>query len=175
MKNNVLLTLMIFALLSFTAKAQTLENSLLSCTKIQDSLARLTCFDDVAERARKSTAKVVKPSAMAIVAETEKLPTPATPKLPTKAESFGAEHLKKTNVSKEDLQIVFTVDKISKDHYGKLRFTFKNGQQWQQTDSAFLRVKAGDSVLLKKGFMDAVYLKKNQSNSSKKIRVKRQK
>ena len=175
MKNNALITLAIFVLLSSSVKAQTLDSSLVQCTKIQDSLARLVCFDDLAEQVVKSTTVLAKPSTKIMAAETKAVTTPATPKIVSKAESFGAEHLKKSSVAEEDLQIVFTVEKISKDHYGKLRFTFKNGQQWQQTDSAFLRVKEGDSVLLKKGFMDAVYLKKNQPDSNKKIRVKRQK
>ena len=40
-------------------------------------------------------------------------------------------------------------------------------------DSTFLKIKLGDSVLLKKGFMNAVYLKKNQPDSNKKINIKR--
>lgn len=175
MKNTALITLVTFALLSLTVQAQTLESSLVQCTKIQESSVRLVCFDDLAEQVVKLTAVPAKPSSKFMAAETKAVTALATPKIVSKAESFGAEHLKKSNVAEEDLQIVFTVDKISKDHYGKLRFTFKNGQQWQQTDSAFLRVKVGDSVLLKKGFMDAVYLKKNQPDANKKIRVKRQK
>ena len=158
------------ALLSFTAQAEALNTSLEKCAKIQDDLARLGCFDDL-------VAHALVPAKASIDAPTAKIETLAVPVVTkaTKAANFGAEHLKKVDVDEADLQVVFTVEKLSKDQYGKLRFTFKNGQQWQQTDSAFLRVKVGDSVLLTKGFMNAVYLKKNKPNSSKKIRIKRQK
>lgn len=174
MKSNSLITLAILALLSLTAQAETLNTSLVKCAKIQDNLARLGCFDDLVEHALVPAIGNAKASVEAPTAKIETLAVPVVTKA-TKAANFGAEHLKKTDVDEADLQVVFTVEKLSKDQYGKLRFTFKNGQQWQQTDSAFLRVKVGDSVLLTKGFMNAVYLKKNKPNSSKKIRIKRQK
>jgi len=167
MKSNSLITLAILALLSLTARAETLNSGLVKCAKIQDSLVRLVCFDDLAEQA----ANVVAKPSIATSAKNQTLALSAA----TKAADFGAEHLKKSNDEAADLQVVFTIEKLSKDPYGKLRFTFSNGQQWQQTDSAFMKVNVGDSVLLKKGFLDAVYLKKNKPNSNKKIRIKRQK
>lgn len=177
MKSNSLTSLAILALLSFTVQAETLNTSLEKCAKIQDDLARLGCFDDLVEHTLVPVNGNAKASIETPTAKIETLAVPVVTKATkaTKAANFGAEHLKKSNVDEDDLQVVFTVEKLSKDQYGKLRFTFKNGQQWQQTDSTFLSVKVGDSVLLTKGFMNAIYLKKNKPNSSKKIRIKRQK
>ncbi|MBA6225706.1 MULTISPECIES: hypothetical protein [unclassified Colwellia] len=171
MKNNSIITLTILTLLSLTTKAETLNVSLAQCLKIQDSLARLVCFDDLAEQAVPAVnvkAKMVK-NTPEVKDETTMAPTS------TKVADFGAEHLTTYKVAEEDQQVVLIVEQLSKDHYDKWRFTFTNGQQWQQTDNDFLKIEVGDSVLLKKGFMSAVYLKKNLPDSNRKIRVKRMK
>jgi hypothetical protein len=165
MKNNAIISLTILTLLSLTTKAETLNGGLAQCLKIQDSLVRLICFDDLAEQA-------VPP--VAVIAKMEKNAPKATMALTsTKVADFGAEHLTTYKVAEEDQQIVLTVEQLSKDHYDKWRFTFTNGQQWKQTDNVFFNVEVGDSVLLKKGFMSAVYLKKNIPDSNRKIRIKR--
>ena len=169
MKNYSIITLTILTLLSLTTKAETLNGSLAQCLKIQDSLARLVCFDDLAEQAVPAVnvkAKMVK-NAPKTKDETTMAPTS------TKVADFGAEHLTTYKVAEEDQQVVLIVEQLSKDHFDKWRFTFTNGQEWQQTDNGFLQVEVGDSVLLKKGFMSAVYLKKNLPDSNRKIRVKR--
>jgi len=163
MKNNYLISLAMLILSSMTVQASALNSSIMKCAEIQDSVARLACFDYLA-------AQELKPSTVAGVNKTAIKTVPAAPK----TVAFGAEHLKQPKVAEEEQQVVFTVDKLTKDPYGKWRFSFDNGQKWKQTDSTYLNIKIGDSVLLKKGFMNAVYLKKNEPNSSKKIRVKRQ-
>ncbi|MBA6328834.1 hypothetical protein H4J46_12965 [Colwellia sp. MB02u-6] len=169
MKNNSIITLTILTLLSLVTKAETLNGSLAQCLKIQENLARLVCFDDLAEQAVPTDNVTTKIEKNAPKAKAEK----AMVLTSTKVADFGAEHLTTYKVAEEDQQVVLTVEQLSKDHYNKWRFTFTNGQQWQQTDNDFLRVEVGDSVLLKKGFMSAVYLKKNQPDSNRKIRVKR--
>jgi ribosomal protein L12E/L44/L45/RPP1/RPP2 len=163
-----LITLAILALPSMTAHAtEPLKTSVLKCTKIQQDAARLACFDNM-------TAQALLPSNVADVAKTAiKTPAAAPVATATKATEFGAEHLKKPALAEKEQQVVFTVEKLTKNPYGKWRLSFKNGQQWKQTDSAYLNIKVGDSVLLKKGFMGAIYLKKNLPNAKKKIRVKR--
>ncbi len=163
-------------LLSLTTQAESLNDGLVKCTKIQNSSARLGCFDELASSAIVSTVTSKKSANVVLTAKAEIKKTSLTSKAndeAIKAANFGVEHLKHSTVANEDLQIVFTIDKLSKDQYGKWRITFKNGQQWKQMDSTFLKIKLGDSVLLKKGFMNAVYLKKNQPDSNKKINIKR--
>lgn len=168
MNRIYLITIAILALPSMTAQAtESLNADVAKCAKIQQDVARLACFDNMA-------AQVLLPSHVADVAKTAiKTPAAAPVVTATKAAEFGAEHLKKPEPAEEERQVVFIIDKLTKDPYGKWRLSFKNGQQWKQTDSAYLNIKVGDSVLLKKGFMSAVYLKKNLPNAKKKIRVKR--
>lgn len=170
MKKITLISLACFGFTALSASAGNLKTELAQCAQVTDSLARLVCYDDL-----------VKTTSLPNVSE--KAPTVAVPKAKavpvapalSKEERFGAEHLKKTNVTEADLQVVFVVDKLKKDQYGKWRFTFKNGQQWKQTDDDYFQVKVGEKVLLKKGFMGAIYLKKTDPSSNRKVRVKRMK
>lgn len=175
MKINQLISLSFIAISAFSAQAETLEVNLMQCAGMKDSKARLICFDGLAEKVELQNKQFAQPNSKMIAKAplTTNKPEKLVPPVKTKVEKFGAEHLKSKTVKEEDLQIVFTIAEINKDHYGKWRITFKNEQHWKQTDSAFLSLKVGDSVLLKKGFMNAVYLKKNDSSSNKKIRVKR--
>jgi len=176
MKKNPLKLIAILSLLSLTAQAETLNEGLVKCTKVEDSLARLVCFDRLAQHATVPVSTIVKSTKAQPVAE-PKFVAPAAPVAPvkvSKAESFGAEHIRKSHeVEEEESKIVFEIASLQKDPYGKYRFTFKNGQQWKQTDNNQLRVKVGESVLLSKGFMGSIFLKKNDTDSNKKIRVKR--
>lgn len=173
MIKSPLISLAICSLLSLSTQAETLSESLVQCAKVNDDVERLVCFDDLSKQVNMPVSKVTQSNDTALdvstLAEIDTVTVPAK----SKAANFGAEHLKKSNVAEEDLQVVFIVAKLKQDHYGKLRFTFENGQQWKQTDSNHLNVKVGDNVLLKKGFMNAVYLKKNDVDANKKIRVKR--
>jgi hypothetical protein len=164
-----LLSIVCLGLVSISANANSLTSELAKCTQVKDSLARLVCFDDVAKTTvfYSINEKQVSNSVPII----EKVTTIAP--IANKEANFGAEHLKKNNVSEDELQVVFIVEKLKKDHYGKWRFTFKNGQQWKQADSSDFRVKEGESVLLTKGMLNSIYLKKNNPDSNKKIRVKR--
>jgi hypothetical protein len=151
-----------------SASADTLSAELAQCAQVQDSLARLVCFDDLAISTKPSSVQ----EQTSIPTRVAKI-TPATVPAVSKEASFGAEHLKKLVLTEDERQIVFIIEKLKKDQYGKWRFTFENGQQWKQADSNKFRVKVGERVLLKKGVLNAVYLKKNIANSNKKIRVKR--
>ncbi|MGB1262335.1 MAG: hypothetical protein ACPG52_05435 [Cognaticolwellia sp.] len=182
MKKKSLISLTMLVLLSSTAHATTVNDGLAKCAKIQDSLVRLVCFDDLAQQVT-TTDTVADTSSVAASIPSESVPvaksdiatvpvtTPAKP-VANKVDDFGAEHLKKSQViEKDEQQIVFTIAKLKQDPYGKLRFTFENGQHWKQTDSNRLKVKTGESVVLEKGFMGGIFLKKN--NGNRKIRVKR--
>lgn len=169
MKKLALISLAFINTLSLSVSAETLKDELTQCVKIQKSLARLACFDELAKAA---TTPAAIGTGNKKNTSTTVTTTVSTAKL-AKEDSFGAEHLKKKNVSAEDLKVVFVVKSLKKNQYGKWHITFNNGQRWQQTDGIHFRIKVGESVLLKKGFMDAIYLKKNKSNSNKKIRVKR--
>jgi hypothetical protein len=169
MKKTIFSTLAICTLFTLTSNAQSLNMHLEACVKIKDNSMRLNCFDKMAEQVQLPQNIVSKKNRLSFADKLEEPKTAST----TKAEKFGAEHLKKSVTKESDLEIVFIIKSLSKDQFGTWRITFENGQLWKQTDDKFLKIKVGESVLLKKGFLNAVYLKKNQPNSNKKIRVKR--
>ena len=170
MKKNPLKSIVILSLLSLTSQAETLNEGLVKCTKVEDSLARLVCFDRLAKHSVMPVNSIVNSNDV----EPDAKPKILAAVKVSKADSFGAEHIRKSHdVEKEASKIVFEIMSLQKDPYGKYRFTFKNGQQWKQTDSNHLSVKVGESVMLKKGFLGAFYLKKNDEDVNRKIRVKR--
>jgi len=173
MKKKFLISLVTLSLLSLTTQAEAQNKTLAQCAAIEDSLARLVCFDDLAKQPVTPVSEKAE-AAIAVPATKTEVVTAPVASVAEKAADFGAEHLKKSVVAdEENSQIVFTVAKLKQDPYGKWRFTFKNGQQWKQIDSDRFRVKVGDSVLLSKGVMGSVYLKKNKASSNKEISVKR--
>lgn len=169
MKKTPLLSIACLGLASMSANADTLETELAKCGQVKDSLARLVCYDDLVKTA--SLPAVSKKQSVVTAPRTKTVPVTAP--IESKEESFGAEHLKKKAVSENVQQVVFVVEKLKEDQYGKLHVTFENGQQWKQTDSVYFRLKTGESVILKKGALGSVYLKKNDVESNRKIRVKR--
>ena len=169
MKKPPLLSIACLGLASMSANADTLETELAKCGQVKDSLARLVCFDDLVKTASLPT--VSKKQSVVTVPRTKTVPVTAP--IVSKEESFGAEHLKKNNDTEDVQQVTLVVESLDKNHYGQWRFTFKNGQQWKQTDSGYFKLQAGESVILKKGALGAFYLKKNDIKSNRKIRVKR--
>ncbi|MFT2089432.1 hypothetical protein [Paraglaciecola sp. 2405UD69-4] len=151
-------------LVSFTASSSDLINALQECKQVENSLARLQCFD----KASQTLPPYPAPSS-------DKLATHSEPEKPKQevakfSESdFGLEH--KKNLGELAETILATIATIQKDAHKKLIFTFENGQVWKQTDSDRFRAKQGDKVLVKRGLLNSFYLSK--ANSNKRIRVTR--
>ncbi len=169
MKKSPIISFTMLGLLSLTTQAETLTKNLAQCRVIPNSIERLACFDGLADQTTKAISSTVHSNTALPKAKT----SIDRERVTSKVDTFGAEHFKKPKMTEEELQIVLTVAKLEKDQYGKLRITFENGQYWKQTDNHHFRLKVGDSVVLKKGMLNSIYLKKNQSDSNKKIRVKR--
>ena len=175
MKKTTFVSIVCIGLISMSASANNLKAELTKCGLVQDSLARLVCFDGLAKTvALSSKSKKQLATSPPIIAKAQLAEkAPVVTSVENKAANFGAEHLKKSDVTEDDLQVIFTIEKLKEIPHNNWRFTFTNGQHWKQTDSSSFSVKEGESVVLKKGFLGAVYLKKNKSNSNKRIRVKR--
>ena len=184
----------VLLLIAGSVSAADLPSQLQQCSKENDSLKRLMCFDQLALKA--SSEKTVEKSGLTspvveveqpakeTVAEAEvvasaktKATTTATPiakeaiAAPSKSaqDIFGQESIRKMDVVNE---VSFTIKKASLSLRKKWRFTFDNGQQWEQKDSdKFAKFKSGDEVTIKRGLMNAFYLKKKDANRT--IRVKR--
>ena len=68
-------------------------------------------------------------------------------------------------------KIELTVKSVKKNPHGLLTITFDNGQVWKQNDTNRFKVKAGESVYIKKGALSSFLLGKDDTNAT--IRVKR--
>ncbi len=173
MKNIILPLLVLVTYLTPTiADAKNnrdLRANLISCSKITSDNARLHCFDKLVPRSNKQAVAVLTP---AVVPTKSPSPIIDERKLEQKrVDSFGEEHLKKTKEKQAPKSIVATVTKLKKLIRGQWVIFLENGQKWQQKDTARLNLKVGNKVRLDKGAMGAVYLYKEGTHRS--IKVKR--
>jgi len=162
--------ILIFVLFSCTAFAQTnLKESLVLCKTQSDSLKRLTCYDNVVEALSDNKAKLKeKPAKKAEIANANN-PKPIQPENQLAEKKFGQEEKYRTD---EVDQVRFVIKSATLSLRKKWKFEFENGQRWEQKDSdKFAKFVAGDEVLIKRGVMNAFYLKK--IGSKRNIRVKR--
>jgi hypothetical protein len=159
-----------------SASAFNIEASLSNCAKISKNEDRLACFDLLSNKFK--ILPIDKKTAPKVMANTknkkhvqEKVIIARNKE--TTIEAFGASHLKnKHTESKETQSIVLTISKIKKNAHKELIISFENGQVWQQKDSSYFKIEAGNKVQLTKGALGSIYLKKT-GDSKRRIRVKR--
>lgn len=168
MKNYVLVlsSVLIFLITSSVGYAKSNSDLLLNltyCSTISSDDVRLACFD-------KFLPQSAKQPVVAIVAS-----APSTIDNPLREQKlvndFAKEHLKKTKEEQGPSSLFATVSKIKKLLRGQWVIYFANGQKWQQKDKTSIKLKVGNKVRLEKGAMGAVYLYKEGSHRS--IKVKR--
>jgi hypothetical protein len=166
-KNTILLlSISIFYLTSSVGYAKNkseLRLKLNHCSSIESDHARLVCFD-----------KLVQPSAkQPVVAATVAVPSIVESKTveQNKVDNFAKEDLKKTKEEQGPNSIFATVTKVKKSLKDQWVIYFENGQKWQQTNTARIKLKIGNKVRLEKGALGAVYL--YRENSHRSIKVKR--
>jgi len=166
-KNAILLLSIVFIYLtssvSYANNNSELRLKLNHCSSIESDNRRLVCFD-----------KLVQPSAkQSIVAVTAAVPSIDDSKTveQKKVDDFAKEDLKKTKEEQGPSSIFATVTKVNKSLKGQWIIYFENGQKWQQTNTARIKLKIGNKVRLEKGALGAVYL--YRENSHRSIKVKR--
>ena len=189
-KITLLLTLALTSVATSASAATTLAGQLIACRGEVDSLKRLVCYDGVAaalQQNAKSDTELPAASAVAVPVTNANTKSPATnnsavatapsttignaPQAITvnAEDSFGQEAKLK---SRQVDEVRFVVKSVSLTPHKKLRLTFENGQKWEQKDtSRFGKVLPGDEVIIKRGALNAFYLKKPSANRT--IRVKR--
>ena len=143
------------------AKNISLNEKIEACSEISDNQLRLSCFDQLSNGNIQVT-KPVDPS------------TQQSAQLSNQQiDAFAKEQveLSKSEQAKVINSISAMVDKLSQTAYGQWKITFKNGQKWLQKDTTRFSLKVGQRVVLTKGALGAIYLKKEDSN--KRIKVKR--
>lgn len=148
------------------------------CSLMNESEARLTCFDEMAKSvsASKGTAAGSTPSQHSMPASVppavvqEK--AAITPPTPTVAEQFGFENKQKAAAKKETDRLYVDVTSIKKDRLGMLTIYLSNNQIWKQigTNRYFYKEAQGKAYL-ERGSMNSFFF--SQDEIKRRIRVKR--
>ncbi len=185
MKYNLSYALVIFSSLfsiqSFAFDSTPLLQKLQLCAQITIDEKRLFCFDNLSQKKLKTE---IKPTELK-AAEPNIIVTPevlVTPEIidakknnePTdkQIDNFSKELVKKTTAEKaeEITSLTVTISALKKLMRGSWVITFNNGQKWQQKGSERIKLKVGELVILKKGLLTSVFLHKQNSNRSIKIK-----
>ena len=141
---------------SVLASEEALTVKVQQCSQITQDQDRLSCFDQLVTKKTRVATVLPKPDLTA-----------------QQLDNFAKEHVEKSAEEKanEITSITLTISKLNKSPYGKWNINFSNGQKWKQKDSARLRLKEGDIVVLTKGILGSFFLQKE--NTTKRIKVKR--
>jgi len=184
MKLKLYTLTVLWALASLShANAESLTNALEKCSREENTLKRLVCYDQLSQQARgyqdSQLPTANRPtssnlySAPAIAGQApETLPLAAAQQgtVKTAEDDFGLPPLQL--VEREQINsLVATVTQKDKTLRGKLILTLDNGHVWAQTDTESFLLKVGDKVQIEKGLMGGHFL--NVVASKKRIRVKR--
>jgi len=172
MKNIKTLSAVVIALY-FTTSALAFDEQQLSqavkiCAQQKDSLVRLGCFDNVAEKL------IIAPSNQLQLPQISKKEIAAIANTSAKkVDLFAKNHLEKTAKGQPAKvnEITATITQAKKMLRGQWQVSLNNGQKWQQKDSLYLKLSTGDQVVLQEGALGAFYLKRLMSN--RRIRVRR--
>jgi hypothetical protein len=110
--------------------AEGLSEEILQCSRIEDSVERLECFDSFAGRDVQAETVSQEP-AQAVTSE---------PQIRNAPDDLGAENLPPGAREKvEELAVRAVVTSCTKDAYGKYLFYFDNGQVWKQKNDKRMR------------------------------------
>ncbi len=185
--NKIIIVLTLWATsISMQALAQSINDTLTQCASIASDTQRLQCFDKlVAKKQLVKKAQTPNNKAKQSLAETKQEPTQAIAvatitkpaKMPAKATTanlaanFGLEHIKSKEVRQFD-KVEFVVKSAKRSLRKKWQLTLENGQVWHATELVSgIKFKQGDVVVIRRGVLNAFYIKKKGSKRS--VRVKR--
>ena len=186
--------LSIFGLLLILASpfgiANTLLDKLSLCTKNNDDIQRLACYDAVvdknvniqpkqhkvkhqlplqvitteqADNANQQQDKVRHQASLPVITNEQEDNTNQ------QQAEFGQENNQR---SKNFInQIQATINKIEKTPYGKLVITLDNEQVWRQTDSTRLNLRKNNVIIIERAAFGSFFISKE--NANKRIRAKR--
>lgn len=167
------------------ASSVDLKTQLQSCQQISGEEQRLSCFDQVVAQLDKLPATTLAPAPSANSAvsspvratattEVQSMTTPAavTTSTATTSHNINDEFgLKKPDPVDELQQIVSIVKSTTLDKRKKLLINLENGQQWQQIDQGYIKIKSGDRCTVTRGAIGSFLL--SVDGITKTIRVRR--
>ena len=180
MTRKTLLLLMASASLSIPALAQ--QSALQQCAAIEDSLQRLVCYDNLAEKQAKAQGKTKKQQHGQAVAEKARQKgeqmkdwnasaDDKTEKKEVMERRFGMEH-KATQGSEGVDKLVVDVASRQQDPYGNWIIILSNGQVWKQTESVgYFRWDADDTYYIERGALNSFFF--GREDATRRFRVTR--
>ncbi|BDX08563.1 hypothetical protein [Planctobacterium marinum] len=162
-------------LVSVSVQAETLAQAMEKCRSVSNSVKRLVCYDQLAQRANNledSELAEFYANRPVVVASPDARRNAVNNEVQTAPQnSFGLEQQLAERKSAEASELRSVVGKIEKNPHGKLIITLQDGQVWRQTDSERMSLSVGDSIVISRGLLGAFYLSKQGNNQN--IRVKR--
>lgn len=177
-------SLAVAALMSASA-AYAQQNEMQRCAAIEDSLERLVCYDNLAEKhqqmghmmsANKGSEKGQKMRAEKAQKRAERKHDKAMnkakrgQKMESSESRFGMEH--RSNPDDENLdKIIVEVAERSEGPYGKWTITLKNGQVWKQTEDVGYFSWDEDTYYIERGALNSFFFGREGAN--RRFRVKR--
>lgn len=135
-----------------------------SCSVIDDASQRLDCYDAVFGRPAAATTDPVSPvpAVTPTVTATTTVAATADPVAQQRAEFGLSEAAKKARDPQQSAQaesITDTLTTLGQRPTGELVFNLQNGQVWMQIEAGTrTRVKAGDTVTIRKGALGSFLL-----------------
>lgn len=132
------------------------------CVNIDNDIARLQCFDNLAKSVK----------AIKVKATPAEVAAPAPKTRAEKEAEFGMEkHVQAQHEESLPEQISSKVTRLRKDPYGHAILSLENDQVWKQKSGRTLLVRKDDVVIIERGVLGAFYLHKKGSQRS--VRVTR--
>lgn len=157
--------------------AKDIASALESCSKEQNSLKRLVCFDQIAKNMRQydgleqRVASVRTEGVARVPANSDVSTVNNNNNESSDVDSFGLPTPSMESVKMVDGKLMAVLQSVTKLAFDRHRFELANGQIWEQTDSKGPVPKQGDNIIVEKGVLGAFFLKKADSN--RRFRVKR--
>ena len=166
---------LLLSLLVLAQPALTADEALTECRQIDEVAERVVCYDKFVDSHFPTDSSDTDSSDRVEIATPPEITKSNA--VPDAQSLFGtsdaeAKRLVETSLAIEQIdQIIAIVTDVRKSATKKLTVTLDNGQNWRQLDSQRLRLKSGETVIVRKASLGS-YLMEKQSGS-RSIRVKR--
>jgi len=166
-----------------TAGGAELADALIDCRALASAVARLDCYDQLADTQTATTNQATQTGTVERAAPTAAaIETAATATMESTADAsqeafFGKNEAEIRKSARESAgtteidQMDARVSEVRKSATGKAIITLDNGQVWKQIDSSRLRLSSDDQVTIRRASLGSFMLYKTGSKSL--MRVKR--
>lgn len=155
------------------ALAQSLDERLAACTRIENPLQRLVCFDEIAANVKGSS---VASSPVAGTPASERAQSVAGKKdrsAKSKRENFGFEHIPDEEAEKQKAdRLAIKIVNYSVDGVGVLTIETTDGQVWEQISAERFHIDESADYYLERGLFGS-YFFLGRTDGNRRTRVKR--